>query len=74
MKVSGERAFQAPRATVWEVLNDPVLEPDEVVAGIDAVTADDVQRVAQDIIASDGLKLALIGPFEDEKPFQGLLA
>jgi predicted Zn-dependent peptidase len=57
-----------------EVLNDPVLEPDEVVAGIDAVTADDVQRVAQDIIASDGLKLALIGPFEDEKPFQGLLA
>jgi len=23
MKVSGERAFQAPRATVWEVLNDP---------------------------------------------------
>jgi carbon monoxide dehydrogenase subunit G len=23
MKVSGERAFKAPRATVWEVLNDP---------------------------------------------------
>ena len=23
MKVSGERAFQAPRATVWEVLNSP---------------------------------------------------
>ena len=23
MKVTGERAFQAPRATVWEVLNDP---------------------------------------------------
>lgn len=23
MKVNGERAFQAPRATVWEVLNDP---------------------------------------------------
>ena len=23
MKVSGEREFQAPRATVWEVLNDP---------------------------------------------------
>jgi len=23
VKVTGERAFQAPRATVWEVLNDP---------------------------------------------------
>jgi carbon monoxide dehydrogenase subunit G len=23
MKVSGEREFKAPRATVWEVLNDP---------------------------------------------------
>jgi uncharacterized protein len=23
MKVTGEREFQAPRATVWEVLNDP---------------------------------------------------
>jgi uncharacterized protein len=23
VKVSGEREFQAPRATVWEVLNDP---------------------------------------------------
>jgi carbon monoxide dehydrogenase subunit G len=23
MKVSGERRFEAPRATVWEVLNDP---------------------------------------------------
>ena len=23
MKVSGERQFEAPRATVWEVLNDP---------------------------------------------------
>jgi predicted Zn-dependent peptidase len=56
-----------------EVLNDPVLEPDEVVAGIDAVTAEDVQRVAQDVIATNGLNLALIGPFEDEKPFQALL-
>jgi predicted Zn-dependent peptidase len=57
-----------------EVLNDPVLEPDEVVTGIDAVTAEDVQRVAQDVIASNGLNLALIGPFEDEKPFQALLS
>jgi predicted Zn-dependent peptidase len=57
-----------------EVLNDPVLEPDEVIAGLDAVTAEDIQRVAQDVIASNGLNLALIGPFEDEGPFQALLS
>jgi predicted Zn-dependent peptidase len=57
-----------------EVLNDPVREPEEVVAGLDAVTADDIQRVAQDVIASNGLKLALIGPFEDQAPFDALLA
>jgi predicted Zn-dependent peptidase len=56
-----------------EVLDDPALEPEEVLAGFDAVTADDVQRVAQDVIASNGLNLALIGPFEDEKPFEELL-
>jgi predicted Zn-dependent peptidase len=57
-----------------EVLNDPVLEPDEVLAGLDAITAEDIQRVAQDVIAANGLNLALIGPFEDEKPFQELLS
>jgi predicted Zn-dependent peptidase len=57
-----------------EVLNDPVQEPEDVVAGLDAVTADDIQRVARDLIASNGLNLALIGPFEDEKPFQTLLS
>ncbi len=56
-----------------EVLADPALEPDEVIAGLDAVTAEDLQEVAQDVIASNGLSLALIGPFEDEKPFEELL-
>ena len=57
-----------------EVLNDPALEPAEVLAGLDAVTAEDVQRIAQDVIAANGLNLALIGPFDDEAPFESLLA
>jgi predicted Zn-dependent peptidase len=56
-----------------EVLGDTVLEPAEVVAGLDSVTAEDVQRVAQDVIGSQGLNLALIGPFDDEKRFEALL-
>jgi predicted Zn-dependent peptidase len=56
-----------------EVLGDPELEPEDVLAGLDAVTAEDVQQVAQDVIASNGLNLALIGPFDDEKPYEELL-
>ncbi|HUK94522.1 MAG TPA: pitrilysin family protein [Gaiellaceae bacterium] len=57
-----------------EVLGDPVLEPEEVLAGLDAVTVEDVQRVAHDVIGSNGLNLALIGPFDDAAPFEALLA
>jgi predicted Zn-dependent peptidase len=56
------------------VLEDGAAEPEEVLSGIDAVTAEDVQRVAQDVIGSNGLNLALIGPFDDEERFQKLLA
>ena len=57
-----------------EVLEGHAVEPDEVLAGLDAVTAEDVQRVAQDVIGSNGINLALIGPFDDEERFAALLA
>jgi predicted Zn-dependent peptidase len=57
-----------------EVLEGKAVEPEEITAGLDAVTADDVQRVAQDVIASAGMNLALIGPFDDAAPFEELLA
>ena len=57
-----------------EVLEGSVLEPDELLAQLDAVTAADVQRVARDLIAKDKLHLAVIGPFADEGPFADLLA
>jgi predicted Zn-dependent peptidase len=57
-----------------EVLEGKAVEPDEITAGLDAVTADDVQRVAQDVIGSGGFNLALIGPFEDAEPFEEQLA
>ncbi|MDQ2909828.1 MAG: insulinase family protein, partial [Actinomycetota bacterium] len=57
-----------------EVLEGRAVEPEEVLAGLDAVTAEDVQRVAQDVIASNGINLALIGPFEDEERFAELLS
>jgi predicted Zn-dependent peptidase len=57
-----------------EVLEGRVAEPQEVLDGLDAVTAEDVQRVAQDVIGSNGLNLALIGPFDDAERFEKLLA
>ena len=52
-----------------EVLEGRAAGPEELLAGLDAVTAEDVQRVAQDIIAGEGMRLAVIGPFEDDEPF-----
>ena len=57
-----------------EVLEGRAVEPQEVLEGLDAVTAEDVQRVAQDVIGSNGINLALIGPFEDQDRFASLLA
>jgi predicted Zn-dependent peptidase len=57
-----------------EVLEETQREPDEVLAALDAVTIEDVQRVAQDIIREERLNFALIGPFDDPERFQKLLA
>jgi predicted Zn-dependent peptidase len=56
-----------------EVLEGGAVEPQEVLDGLDAVTAEDVQRVAQDVIGSRSLTLAVVGPFEDEERFEKLL-
>ena len=56
-----------------EVLEGRAPDPEEVLAGISAVTAEDVQRVAQDLLADDKLRLAVIGPFDDAERFEKLL-
>ena len=57
-----------------EVLEGRAVEPAEVLEALGAVTGDDVQRVAQDVIGRNGFNLALIGPFEDAERFEKLLA
>ncbi|MFH1990766.1 MAG: hypothetical protein ABIJ19_02845, partial [Patescibacteria group bacterium] len=56
-----------------EVLKKEILEPEEFVKKINAVTADDVLEAAQDIFRPEKLNLALVGPFEDKKLFADLL-
>jgi predicted Zn-dependent peptidase len=56
-----------------EVLEHRIVEPQEVLDAIGAVTRDDVQRVAAEVLGSNALRLALIGPFDDPERFEKLL-
>jgi predicted Zn-dependent peptidase len=69
--------LESPHATIMfglrrELLEGAAVEPEEVLAGLDAVTVEDVQRVAVDILGKN-LRLALIGPFDDPTRFEPLL-
>jgi predicted Zn-dependent peptidase len=52
----------------------PRLEPvDEILAAIEAVSHDDVRRVAAEVLAQPKV-LAVVGPFDDDAPFAAALA
>ncbi|HEY7422317.1 MAG TPA: pitrilysin family protein [Gaiellaceae bacterium] len=56
-----------------EVLERRLPDPDEILRGLDAVTSDDIARVASELITADRLRLAVIGPFDDASRFEALL-
>ena len=56
-----------------ELLTGTVKTVDEVVEQIDAITIEDVQRVACSLIKPERLNLAVVGPFRSDKPFHRLL-
>jgi len=56
-----------------EILTNKILTPEEKFAKIEAVTRDDIQRIAKDIFKPEKLNLALIGPFKNKAKFQKLL-
>jgi predicted Zn-dependent peptidase len=69
--------LESPHGTIMfglrrEVLEGEAAEPTDVLAALDAVTAEDIQRVAQDVLES-GFRLAVIGPFDDAERFEQLL-
>jgi predicted Zn-dependent peptidase len=57
-----------------EVLNQQVLTVNEVIERLDAVTAADVQRLAQQLFITEQLRLAVIGPFKQETDFAARLS
>jgi predicted Zn-dependent peptidase len=71
--------LESPQGTTMyglrrEVLEGGAVEPADVLAELDRVAADDLSRVARDVIDRDEVKLAVIGPFDDPERFERLLA
>lgn len=60
-------------AASQEISAGKILTPEEKLARIDAVTADDLQRVANNVFTDDKLNLALIGPFKNKRAFEKIL-
>lgn len=47
--------------------------PEEVMEKIEAITVDEVQKLAHELFREDRLNLALVGPYSDPQPFTELL-
>ena len=58
---------------IQELLRDKVESVDAVIEKIEAVTLDDIKRVANRIISAENLVLAVVGPFDDASRFEKLL-
>lgn len=56
-----------------ELLLDSIQEVDAVIAHIDAVRPADVHRLAGALVRRECIRLAAVGPFEDEGPLRGAL-
>jgi predicted Zn-dependent peptidase len=56
-----------------EALRQNIMTVDDVTAQIDAVTVEDIQRVARAIFRDEWLNLAVVGPFKSDGKFVGAL-
>ncbi len=53
-----------------EILLQQILDIDDVVSIVDAITADQLQEVAQEILTDDGINLAVTGPVKEGGPIK----
>ncbi len=57
-----------------ELLEKRIRTPEEIISGIESVTAEDILRVAKNLVKNEKLAFAVIGPYEDKTRFQRLLS
>jgi len=56
-----------------EILTGHILSVDQVVTIIDAITADELKEIAQELLVGNRLRLAVVGPITDQEPLEELL-
>jgi predicted Zn-dependent peptidase len=56
-----------------EILTSKIRTPEDVVATLDAITADDMTRVVRDVLRNEKLNLAIVGPHRSDRRFASLL-
>jgi predicted Zn-dependent peptidase len=56
-----------------ELLKREILDIDEVISIVEAITGDELKQVAHEILVGNGLNLAVVGPVEKEEPLLNLL-
>ncbi|MFC1915631.1 M16 family metallopeptidase [Chloroflexota bacterium] len=56
-----------------EILTGHILSVDEVVSIIDAITTDELQQLAQELLIGEQLRLAVVGPVPQDEPLEELL-
>ena len=56
-----------------EILTGRILSIDEVVSIIDAITTEELQQLAQELLVGDKLRLAIVGPVQPDEPLEELL-
>jgi predicted Zn-dependent peptidase len=56
-----------------ELLTGKILTVDEVVAIIDAITAEELRELAGELLVGEGLCLAAVGPISPDEPLEDLL-
>lgn len=57
----------------FELLHGKAMTPEEIMTALDKVTIEDIQRIAQDVLAPDNLKIGVIGPYENKARFEKML-
>jgi len=56
-----------------EVLTGSIFSPDQVVTIIDAITAEELSQLAQELIVANQLCLAIVGPVDNHQHLEELL-
>jgi predicted Zn-dependent peptidase len=56
-----------------EILTGRILSVDQIVSIIDAITAEEINRLANELLRGDKLRLAVVGPISGDEPLDKLL-